>query len=364
MVDLSLADAIFEPRNAHRLLHAEQARHTVAYNNTLMSARLAYFDLMQAQAGLSLAEGTVKEVQQLLDLTKAFVIAGKGSEADTIRVRVELDTRRQAAILANMERDIASAELARLLQLDADKLMPGTILETEALESQELTGLELGDGHEWAWRPPRKPLVETADLASLISEAHAARPETTETQWKVAASEQRVRAEQWRPFIPSLHLGMSSGAFGGGVGDNLDQLDGRGDFDALAVWQIRNLGFGTRAARDEEKSRYRQMVFDNFRVRDRIAAEVTKAASAVRSQGERMSLADENIRNAEKSYAANQTRIRGLVGLPIEALQAVQAVAKARREYLEAVIEFNQAHVRLLWSVGRTMDETADQPAE
>jgi outer membrane protein TolC len=354
MVDLSLADAIFEPRTQHRLLHAEQARHTVAYNNTLMTARLAYFDLMQAQAGLSLADGTVKKVQALLEMTEAFVTAGKGSEADTIRVKVELETRRQEAIGSKLERDVASAELSRLLQLDDDKIALGTILETEPLLSEEES--------DWAWRPPVKPLVEDFDLASLIVEAHAARPETTETQWKVAASEQRVRAEHWRPFIPSLHLGISAGAFGGGVGDNLHQLDGRGDFDALAIWQVRNLGFGTRAARDEEESRYRQNVFDNFRVRDRIAAEVTKAMAAVRAHGERMELAEGNVRNAENSYEANRKRIRGLVGLPIEALQAVQAVAKARQQYLDAVIDFNQAHVRLLWSVGRSMDEAVDQP--
>ena len=52
------------------------------------------------------------------------------------------------------------------------------------------------------------------------------------------------------------------------------------------------------------------------------------------------------------SLHLNMTRIRGGEGLPIEALQAIQSVAKARSAYLNAVIVYNKTQFELLRALG------------
>jgi outer membrane protein TolC len=45
-------------------------------------------------------------------------------------------------------------------------------------------------------------------------------------------------------------------------------------------------------------------------------------------------------------------RIRAGAGLPIEVLQAIQALDQARREYLRAVADHNEAQFRLHRALG------------
>ncbi len=55
---------------------------------------------------------------------------------------------------------------------------------------------------------------------------------------------------------------------------------------------------------------------------------------------------------ALSSYEQNLLRITNVQGLPLEALQSIQALAAARRDYLRAVTDFNIAQFALLRAVG------------
>ncbi len=335
-VDLSLADAIFEPLAAKQLVCAEQARQSATFNDTAMAASLAYYDLVGAQAQLAIARANDVNAGEVLDLTESFVAAGKGSQADIARANVVKNTREQSILTAEMNIRVASAELARILQLDPSKMDPNSVL--FPLEEQPLP-VELVDTN--------------VDLSILIDHGRNARPEVHETHSRMRASQERYLAEKWRPFIPNLYLGASAGGFGGGVNDNLNQLDGRADFDALAVWQVRNLGFGVQAAQDQRGSQFRQAIIDDYRIRDVVAMEVMQAFYQVQTRHEQIELARQNIEQAVESYDQNIARIRALEGLPLEAVQAVDAIVEAREGYLAAVIAYNQAQVRLLRAIGR-----------
>jgi outer membrane protein TolC len=45
-------------------------------------------------------------------------------------------------------------------------------------------------------------------------------------------------------------------------------------------------------------------------------------------------------------------RIRDGQGLPIEALQAIQALEASERAYLSAVADYNRAQLQLQWALG------------
>jgi outer membrane protein TolC len=335
MVDLSLADAIFSPLAARQVVHAAQARETVEFNDTLRDAADAYYQLVGAQGQLAMAQKNLDDARKFEKLTESFVVAGKGSRADTSRARVETSRRKQAIIRAETDAKVAGVELTRILRLGS---------ETDLIVFED--------------KPVAVAFVSEAEsLPALIAHAHMYRPEMAQHQAEVELNRERLRAERWRPLLPNVHVGISAGGFGGGVNDELHQLDGRGDFDLLAVWQLKNLGFGTRAAQREQRSRLRQSVFANFRIRDVVAADVARAFHEMHALRKQLDLAEKNVELSRESHRKNDARIRGLEGLPLEALNALQTLASSREDYITAVTEYNRAQVRLLHAIGRQIGE-------
>ncbi|MDP1798303.1 MAG: TolC family protein, partial [Planctomycetaceae bacterium] len=72
---------------------------------------------------------------------------------------------------------------------------------------------------------------------------------------------------------------------------------------------------------------------------------------------QRIELARRGVAAAEKSYALNIQRIENAQGLPIEVLQAIQALATAQRAYLNAVVDYNIAQFELCRATGWFLDE-------
>jgi outer membrane protein TolC len=116
--------------------------------------------------------------------------------------------------------------------------------------------------------------------------------------------------------------------------------------------EIRNRGFGEKAARRETHARIEQVRFQAVRMMDRVASEISVAHSQVIHRANRITLSEEAIGSAQNSYERNLNRIREGQGLPLEVLQSVQALEAAHRAYLKAVIEHNQAQFRLQWALG------------
>jgi len=330
-VDLSVADAIFKPLAARKVLSAEKWRQWATFNDTLLQSTLAYFDLVESQARWELAREAVDDARRLLKLTQGFVTAGKGAAADVSRVRVEIANRRRMVVQAQLSVRIASAELVRVLQLEASTSL------RSAEEKPVLVEL----------------VADDTGLESMTSQALVGRPEILEQEWLVEAARERARAETLRPYIPNLHLGVSAGGFGGGINDNLNQLDGRADFDVLAIWEVRNLGLGNRALRAGRDSELRKAMLQLNQWTDRVKSEVTKAHHEVRARRRQLEIARESVEQAQEAHRRNLTRIQGLEGLPLESLQSLHALEQARRSLLKTIVDYNRGQARLLRSIGR-----------
>ncbi|MEO1994326.1 MAG: TolC family protein [Planctomycetaceae bacterium] len=337
-VDLSVADAIFKPLAARRVLSAQKWRQWATFNDTLMQSPLAYFDLVESQARLELSREAVDDAQSLLKLTQGFVTAGKGAESDVSRVRVEIANRRRMVVQAELSVRIASTELVRVLQLEA----------TTSLRSAEE-------------KPVLIELVaDDTSLETMTTQAVAGRPEILEHEWLLEAARERARAETLRPYIPNLHLGASAGGFGGGRNGDLDQLDGRADFDVLAVWEVRNLGLGNRAMRAGRESELRRAMLKLSQLTDRVKSEVTKAHHEVSARRRQLEIARESVRQAQEAHLRNLARIQGLEGLPLESLQSLLALEQTRLSLLSTIIDYNRGQARLLRSIGR--EPAAESP--
>jgi outer membrane protein TolC len=347
----AISDALFQPLAARQELRAREAALQTARNDSLLAAAEAYFNVQQARGELAGALDAARRAEDVgrraEELTKSLV-----PPAEAARARAEAARRRQAVLTARERWRTASADLARVLRLDAAAVV-------EPMEPPHL---------QVALIAPDRPIDE------LIPVALTSRPELAAQQALVQATLERLRAEKLRPLIPSVLLRgastpvtgtLAGGYFGGGRNDRLGDFGGRLDVDVQVLWEFQNLGFGNRARVGERRAENRQSVLELFRLQDRVAAEVARAHAQLESAAARLTEAESGLRDAVESAKANyegmtQTKKTGTgpealilpVIRPQEAVASVQALALAYADYYGAVGDYNRAQFRLYWALG------------
>jgi outer membrane protein TolC len=330
VANFHMADAIFQPRIADHVAAGRENAATAVVHDLLLSVALAYLDLLRAFEQKAIAEETLGNAQQLAQLTADFARTGQGSRADADRAETELAVRRNEVLQAEEATRVASAHLAELLNLDV----------TELWVPQEPGIVPLG------LVPPEVPLRQ------LVGQGMSNRPELAESRELVSAAVKRLEREQFAPLVPSVLLGVSCGGFGGGPGDTIANYRERFDFDAMAYWELRNLGCGDAAARNQARAQLDQVRFGQVRLMDQVAREVVEAHAQVESRRKQIAVAEAGVKAAVASYQLNMQRIHNAKGLPLEALQSIQALNQSRREYLRAVTSYNEAQFRLHRALG------------
>lgn len=324
-----LTDAIFQPLAARQRSGARRSTALVTRNDTLLSVSLAYLELLRAAQDIEIALEIYQKTSDLSAVTDAYARSGQGLQSDADRMHVELSLRQNDIVRAQEAFAVASARLAQLLTLEP-------CLQLEPID------------------PAVVPLclVPPGDCCALVAQAQANRPEVAMNRFLVGEAVQRARREQYAPLLPNFWIGASNGAFGGGPNNALADFDNRFDFDANMYWEMRNFGYGEVAARQTTRSRVRQAEIQNAATRVLIAREVSEAYAQVQLRERQIETARRAVQSAEDSYQHNFVRIRQGQGLPIEVLQATNALQQARREYLRTVIDYNASQFTLQRALG------------
>ncbi|MDG2220383.1 MAG: TolC family protein [Rubripirellula sp.] len=331
-----LADAIFQPDITQKQAWAAQHSAHGVNQRQLMDASVDYLQWLAAHLDHQILQESRQRTADLAKLTGDFAATGQGLQADADRLNTELAFIDNRLLQADEQIEVRGAQLVQTLSLS---------------HSQPMV--------------PRDPTIapiefvaQGTDRAELIATALGSRPELRESRAMVAAACAAHRRQKWAPFVPSVLLGFSTGSFGGGLGNNVDNVDGRYDFDASVAWQARQLGLGEVAARRESASQVQQARFESARVMDQVAREVSEFHSQTQFRAKRIELSKRAIQSAKDSYQRDLSRIREGQGLPIETLQSLQALEQAQRNYLNSVVDYNQAQFQLQWAIGWSVIET------
>ena len=331
IADLALVDAYFDPKIATRQWSASRAGVSVAKNDALLNAGLAYVDLVQAAGQIADTEAAMTAVLQLLNLTETFVAAGAGAQADVDRAATAKARLEQKLLNAQRLFRTRSAILARRLRLDPRfELYPA---------DQVIVPLEL--------------LADSSDREVLIQAAFSQRPEVSELGYEIAGLCLEVKKQQVAPWIPLVAVTSSGGSFGGGSGSEIKNQAGRADVDVQALWQLDSLGMGVVAKRKRAASRLSQSRTELSELRDKITAEVVSQQENVMNYRMQIDSADKSLAMAESSYDRNLLRVRADEGLPIELLQAIQARASCLEDRTTAVAGYNRSQLYLLYATGQ-----------
>jgi outer membrane protein TolC len=360
----AVTDAIFAPLAARQEVRAREADLQTVRNDTLLAVAEAYFNVQQARGELAGAEDAARRAEDLVRRT-ADLAKGLAAPVDEDRARTELSRRRQAVEAARERWHTASAELARLLRLDAMAVV-------QPLEPPHL----------------RVTLVAPdVPLDHLIPVALTNRPELAAQQALVQATLERLRQEKLRPLIPSVLLRgastnpagtLGAGVFGGGRDNSLENFGARLDCDIQVLWELQNLGLGNLALVGARRAENRLAVLELFRIQDRVAAEVAQAHAQVRSATRRAEQAEAEVKTAISTFTKSLEGMKEtikvgdgkavgallLVIRPQESVAALQALAQAYTDFYAAVAEYDRAQFRLYRSLGHPAQSITAQFAE
>lgn len=319
-------EAVFESLASERRFEASRAGLEATEQAVLLAAAESYLGLLEAaQRGRILAQAV--EISQRLETeTQAAVDAGRGFRGDVLRARVQRSHNQRALMRAREEERQASIALGTLLRLDP-------AIELAAAET-EVTPMEL---------------LDESPIERRLAEAFSARPELTEAQKELEAAQKDLDRITWGPLVPTLVASALAAEFGrtpGALGD-------REDYAVALEWSIGPGGLLDLAAQDRAEARRRQAEIRLAQARQRVGEEVRRSDARLRARREELQAARQEIADAEEALRLNQERQRLGVGLPLEVLQAEEAVTRGRRDYLGAVTDYNVAQYRLWSAMGR-----------
>mgnify|MGYP001555899271 CR=1 FL=1 len=329
---IDLGDVYYQNLVAHQLLRASEAALAGRQHEMVYRAATAYFDLARARAAVGAAEEASRISHKHSEQIDASAEAGLTFRGDAARVRAARERSDLTLSRLRVEQRVAAARLAELLHLDpAIDLTPA---------ENELAPLTM--------------ITADAELGQLISHALASRPELDEGAARVAAARATQRSATVAPLIPTLGAQASIGGLGGGPGSTSPghDFDTSNDYAIGVSWRVGPGGLFDRNRQRETAARQRQVELDLEKTRDAIRRQVVEQHARLRSLVEQLGLARKTLEAADQTATLSRQRRETGVSAALEDIQAEDELARARRDYLATVADYNQAQYALQFVTG------------
>jgi outer membrane protein TolC len=323
-----VGDGIFESLSAAQRYEGSLRALEGTELNVILEASLAYYDLVRDHLRFRVAGQSAAVTSKLEEQLDASVRAGRGFRGDVLRVRVQLAASRLQETRARESIQVTSIRLVSLLHL-----VPGIEL-VPAEEIPTPVSLVPGDVPE----------------EQIVQEAQQTRPEVREAAAEIAAARHAQNGAVWGPLIPEVQVE----ALGGGLGPIWSDSERTEDYVVALGWRIGPGGLFDPGRRRLAESRVHQAEINLERVRQRVGEQVRTAFAQARAKREQLRVAEQAVRDAEEALTLNQERQAREIGLPLEVLQAEEALTRARLDHFLTIVEHNQAQLRLFAAVGRT----------
>jgi len=262
--------------------------------------------------------------------TADFAKAGEGLQADAERAAVESLIQQNKLESANVRATAASSRLVQLLRLNEE-------VELKPLDSM-IVPLNLF---------PAEP-----ELGSLIRKALANRPEIKRYKALAKVEESNYKRETMGMLLPKVGVSYSDNRYKGGPSGSVSNYRDRTESFVAVYWQLDNLGFTNLARKETQESRLRVAKAREDQVEADIIADVNLALSQYRAARKQVEFLKRAVDRARKAFELSQERIFENQGLPLEALQAMNALEEVELLYLNASAQKNFSQLYLLTATG------------
>ena len=296
--------------------------------DTTLEAQSAYWDLVAAREEESVLRQAIAAYEAHLKETRDREQVGMAARNDVLAVQVDRDRAELARLRAANAAEIANADLQRILGLDAG------------------TRVEAADALE-------RPALPDAGLDALVAEALAARPERAALKERVAAAQERVRAQK-SGHMPTV--GLNAGFDYSNPNRRIfpPAAEWQDTWDAgvsvsFTLWDAGRTSSAVEQAAAQADAAQHELEALDRRIRLEVAARALDLGAA--SQG--VDVATRNLEAATENHRVSGDRYtEGLIPSS-DLLDAETALLNAGLDRVNALAEAQLARARLDRAVGR-----------
>lgn len=306
--------------------------------DTISDVQNTYWDLVSVGASLNVQKESRKSARDLEELVRERVAAGRVPESDTIEAQAEVYGR---------EADVARAE--ENVRFTEDRLKELLVLFNEP------------DNWNAPIEATTEPVVPEEDPAFLpaLRVALDRRPDYRSEMLRLKNDDLALYVAK-NGLLPRLDLvaSGSSQVLGDGPGTGFDAVGG-GEEEVWSVFLRVELPLGNkeaRAERDQALAQREQRLFRLKQVELEIIREIRRAVDAVgtsrlvvEAQAKAVEFEQLKLDNEHEKLRLGKSDTDTVV-------RFIQSLNRARLNYIDATVRYNQALVRLDQSQGTTLD--------
>lgn len=313
---------------ARQLLSAASATLEASVQSVFLAALQAYYNAQAARAAVAAAMEAERASRETLSAAEVRYQVGSGTPADRLQARTAWSQAALSRIRAEGALRTAFGRLAKVIGVDANQ------------------PLRLDDVPS---APPEAAIGER-EVAALIAEARARRPElrAAEAQWRAAqATVEATRALGW----PTISFD---------AGPQWQQSDGitthsssLGLTLSVPIFSGFHTTYSVRAAQAKSEAQAAQR--DN--VHQQVALDVWEAYQTLITATQSIRTTADLLASAEHSERVTLGRYRAGVGNILDLLNAQSALAAARVQRIQATLDWYVSRAALARAIG-TLDHS------
>lgn len=311
-----------------RALAAGQAAEKVRLD-TVREATDRYYDLLVAEASLSVLGEDVAVTSSYAAQLENAVQVGTAFRADLLRVKTQIARLKIQIRQVEEQLGIAAARLCETLRLAADTPLRPAKADLLPLQT-----------------------MKDEPLSELVARAQAGRPEVKALNALSSSLEQEESRAQLGPLFPSLQASYGTGALRGGRDGSLGQFGRQQDYVVGLGWKIGPGGLFDSTRKRIAATRRESAALQTSRARAAVGRDVVEAFMRSKSSEEQIRLSDQAVTAAEEMTKLAAERQASQVGVVLEFVLAREEVTRARLSRLKAVVDFNRAQQDLKYAVG------------
>lgn len=287
----------------------------------VLAVGYAYLQTLAGAARLDTAQAQQVTAQALYDKALDQQNAGVSPAIDTLRAKVELQTRQQQLIAAKNGYAKQKLALARVI------------------------GLPPGQEFTLTTPAPYKPLTASG-IEEDLHRAYLSRPDYLAAVQQLRAAEEMRRAATAEHY-PTVDIAGDYGAAGVNIGSS------HGAFQVGATLNIPIYAGGkTHGNVLQAEAALRQSRQQLENLRGQIDYEVRSALLDLQSAADQVEVARSSVDLAEQTLAQARDRFAAGVTDNLEVVQAQESVAAANESYISSLYAHNVAKLELVRSIG------------
>jgi outer membrane protein len=319
---------IYDAMAAKKRLIGTEQQERFDVMETLRQTALHYYDLVLAQARISVARQALDEAHELSRLTDLRLKAGTGLPADAARAHALFAAREQDLTGAVNAFYQASIGLTLTLHLDPTiTLVP---------KSDQLA--------------PVKLVTDDLGIEHMLAIAVASRPDLQSVRSFAAASGADAHSALWGGIGAQLQAGYQFGGLQSQIpGQTFDMQEQRRASASVGL----NLSLATFGRVRTAKAVERQALLEAQRKLDAVRADVVASVQESATQSKLIPTAQQQVDAASEALRLARANFKVGNALLLDVLQSEDGLNDARVRYTGAVVLYNKAQVDLLAALGK-----------